>query len=322
MEHTNDGTVCASCGGRLLSAGDELVCNMCGATNSIHPDTTYKASGGRVSETPYELGSYLGPYEGIRAKDYPGFNFSGSTASYIKVISDHGVVDPGTKKYEYVSNIIERCAEALHLSSHIILDAKRISKKILKSPDLKRGMLPSVAATAVILACRFDGKRPVSWRRLKAIMSNLGYSVRFRYVIDVETRSEERPRVDMKAYVRYFVKKTLADPNLLRRLAISHVPPIVYESKLESTAIEVLHRIGKVRFYGYSPFAISATSIYIAESLLSEREGRKRFFNLAEITRDLGVSRSTLREQITKFRKLVFAHQSVTETDDELSDDR
>jgi transcription initiation factor TFIIIB Brf1 subunit/transcription initiation factor TFIIB len=296
------GRTCRICGGSLLSAEDELVCSSCGAVNDS-PSTEEAQQAPRIRDIQSaQLGSFLGPQSNSSLRKYSGFIFSRSTPDYMKLLSDHGLMGQTERTTEYLTDIIRRACELLRLPASVCFNAQLLASRMARETQFRRGTLPTLAAYSILTVCRQTGVLALSWKKLIQCLSSLGYTVRLRHVISVTTRVSEKSPVNIESCLTSFISKLISElrPDLRRPRGLD--TPL-YSSGLLREAKRILLLLGEERLIGYSPFAVAATAIYLAECTLAESERRRRLFSQKRFAQILGVSKFTLREQTAKFRK-------------------
>jgi transcription initiation factor TFIIIB Brf1 subunit/transcription initiation factor TFIIB len=293
---------CKICGGRIVSADYELVCSKCGATYGQLNSSFHQVYDLRSAELPEGL--RLGSFMGSRYESDPNLSFSASSYSYMKVTSDLNDLGRTYRSLEYVSAIIDRVSSKLMLPKRISNVAKYIAYRMLNHARHERGTLPALAAYSIVVACRNSGL-PHSWKSIKECMSLLGYTIRLRHLIKVSINAEEKTRVGPEIYLHLFIKKLVNDEKIKGRLEDRGIKAEAYYTALLEESRRICTAIGYDAIEGYSPLAVAATCVYLAESFLAKRGRRKKLFLQQEYCDMLKLSKFTTREQGVKFRKIL-----------------
>src|SRR5271155_3960043 len=146
---------CRQCSGKIVDAGEELVCSSCGIVtlkevtderaSTVSPITQGKDYGS------HPLGSFLGPaevgYDEIFSK---GFSKSCSTFRYLKTISDYSYSRKEGSIFA-CTKLIERVCEKLGLTHAVAREAARIAREIIAvRKDRGSFTMAAISAYAVI----------------------------------------------------------------------------------------------------------------------------------------------------------------------------
>ena len=123
---------CAQCLGRIVDAGDEMVCSSCGTVSTKEVvEKGEERTPQAIDYTNHSLGSYLGPleygYEEIFSK---GLSGSPSTYKYLKTISDFSCRD-GSGVYS-CAKLMERVCEKLELPKSVVGESVAIAKCVIE----------------------------------------------------------------------------------------------------------------------------------------------------------------------------------------------
>ncbi len=288
-----DDARCAYCSGRVVDAGDEMVCSSCGSATpkEVGPSPTAPPAkrAYAVDYTTRSLGSFLGPIDYDRDDPPPVGLSSTSTFKYLKTISDYHADEAGVYP---CAKLIERISEKLALPPCVVGQAISVSKGLLAIRKQRTGYtLAAVSAFSIISACRICGVTSAGVREVVSAHRALGHNVRPSTLIRMGFDSPVKAS-PMKAEEHLGrVAARLAE--VLPRLG---APP-GYQYRLLRLAREALATLDSSERGGHSPSALAATSFYAAETALSDSERRRRLFTQREAAALVGVAEYTVREQ-------------------------
>jgi transcription initiation factor TFIIIB Brf1 subunit/transcription initiation factor TFIIB len=295
---------CKICRGRIVSVDYELVCSKCGATYGELSSSFHQVYDLKSAELPEGL--RLGSFMGSRYNHEPSSNlsFSASTYSYMKITSDLNDLGKTYRSLEYVSSIIDRVSSKMMLPKRISNVSKYIAYRMLSHTVHERGTLPALAAYSIVVACRNSGL-PHSWKSIRECMSILGYNIRLRHLVKVSINAEEKTKVGPEIYLHLFIKKLVNEEKIMERIKNRGIKADGYYTALLQESKHICKAIGYDAIEGYSPLAVAATCVYLAESYLAKIGNRKKLFRQQEYCDMLKISKFTIREQGVKFRKIL-----------------
>jgi transcription initiation factor TFIIIB Brf1 subunit/transcription initiation factor TFIIB len=285
---------CAFCLGRIIDAGEEMVCTSCGA---VSPKEVIEIGERRppqaVDYTTHSLGSFLGPLE-RGADDAASGGFSGSTSTfrYLKTISDFSYKD-GAAVYN-CARLIERVCEKLGLPRTAVGESVEISKRVMQMREGHGEItLAAISAFAIINACKRLRVSSVGVREIIEAHRNLGYRVKSSVIIQISIDSpvKTRPR-----RAEEYLGNVIAH---LQSLLGDSLPP-GYINELYDAARTALEEVDGPSRGGHNPRALAASAVYAGETALSSGEGRKRLVSQRELARCVDVAEYTVREQFVE----------------------
>jgi len=287
---------CAHCLGRIVDAGDELVCSSCGiVTPKEVVETVEERTPHAADYTNHSLGSYMGPlefgYEEMRSR---GLSGSPSTYKYLKTLSDFSYRE-GVAVYN-CARLMERVCEKLELPGSVVGESVAIAKSVM---ELREGhgeiTLAAVSAFAIINACKRQRVTSVGVREIMDAHRNLGYRVKASIIIQISIDSPVRigPRMAEEYLGNVLVR-------LQQRLPEEGDVPAGYFNTLYEAARIALENADGPSRGGHNPRALAATAVYAGEMALSIAEERKRIVSQREIAACVGVAEYTVREQFVE----------------------
>lgn len=296
----SDTETCPECSGRIIDAGDELVCDSCGVVLEKLVLQEKKSKGTKAIDLiQNSLGGYLGPieygYEEIFSK---GFSTFSSSFKYLKTISDFSGRESGSL-YSCVK-LIERVCEKLSLPKYVMTQAVFIAKRIMNSLiDASTGV---VSAYSIIAACKIERITNIGLRDVIEVHKKLGKKVSVSSLIHLYLESpvkqEARNAFDYIARVINVISNDEKIKQKVPRYLINE-----YISELYHTAAELLKEVKESRLGGHNPCAVAATSVYAAEYLLSKKQKRKKIITQGTVAKAAKVAEYTVREQFGKLFK-------------------
>ena len=287
---------CSLCQGRIVDAGDELVCSSCGMVSSKEViEGTEARTPQAMDYTSYSLGSYMGPleygYEEIFSK---GFSGSPSTFKYLKTISDFSCRD-GSGIYS-CAKLMERICEKLELPKSVVGESVAIAKCVIEMrKEHGEITIAAVSAYSIINACKRLRVTRVGVREIMEAHGNLGYRVKASVIIKISIDSSVKtgPRMaeEYLGNVLVHLRQSLAGDG--------EVPAGYFNTLYEAARIALENADGPSRG-GHNPRALAATAVYAGEMALSSSEGRKKIVSQREIAACVGVAEYTVREQFVE----------------------
>ena len=181
---------CALCLGRIVDAGDELVCSSCGMVSSKEvvegvEDRTPQA----MDYTSHSQGSYMGPLEyGCEEIFSKGLSGSPSTYKYMKTISDFSCRD-GSGVYS-CAKLMERVCEKLVLPKSVVGESVAIAKCVIEMrKEHGEITIAAISAFSIINACKRLRVTRVGVREIMEAHTNLGYRVKASVIIRISIDS-------------------------------------------------------------------------------------------------------------------------------------
>lgn len=296
---------CRECSGAVIDAGDELVCNVCGAVKEKESLEGWSAikSPRAMDYTNQVLGGYLGPL--VNPTEARGFSQASSTFDYLKKISDFAGRDDSTL-YSCVG-MIERVCEKLSLPGIVAGQAVVIAKKLLTVKRSRTDITTAaVSAYAVIIACKIERVTSVGVREIVEAYRLLGRRVKTSALIELSLSSQVHAGArKAEDYIGRVVAQ-LSSGSLSLELRERGSNPAAYFSKLRQCAEAVLAAVDQPSRGGHSPCTLAATAVYAGETVLARKEGRRRFFSQRRVASCVRVAEYTVREQYGEvFRPLM-----------------
>lgn len=175
----------------------------------------------------------------------------------------------------------------------------------------------ALAGYSVLVSCRRLGVKRVSWREIQTLMSKLGLEFKLSYVAPYVTRLKsclDHSGVDRGAFniinlvemeARVYVSRVTE--YLVNNKCLGLTRARRYNRMLVNRVHELLDELSH-DISGFSPKTISATLVYFAQLDLAKKcLGDPYFPSLTqrEFSKVTGVSIYTLREQLTKLRRML-----------------
>lgn len=251
-----------------------------------------------IDLTRQRLGSYMGPPELATspgpARAFPG---SQSTVRYMKLVSDFtGRED---SQLYACAKLTERVCEKLSLPNITMREAVELSKRVLGAGARdSRVTLAAVSAYCVIAACKIEGLTSVSVKDVVEVYRGLGRRVKASSIIQLSLDSPVRTRARRaEDYVPRVLAKLAAGGLFERHFREEKASLSAYLNLLRETSRIVLEAVPESEKAGHSPTSLAATSVYAAESVLSEREGRGMRMSQRDVSRCGDAAEYTVREQ-------------------------
>ncbi|MGD0637581.1 MAG: hypothetical protein ABSA72_06040 [Nitrososphaerales archaeon] len=287
---------CALCLGRIVDAGDELVCSSCGMVSSKEVfEGVEERAPQAMDYTVHSLGSYMGPldygYDEIFSK---GLSGSPSTYKYLKTISDFSCRD-GSGIYA-CARLVERVCEKLELPKSVVGESVGIAKRVIEMrKEHGEITIAAVSAFSIINSCKRLRVTRVGVREIMEAHRNLGYRVKasviIRISIDSPVRAGPRMAEEYLGNVLVHLQQSLDGEE--------GIPAGYYNTLYEAARIALENTDGPSRG-GHNPRALAATAVYAGEMALASSEERKRIVSQREIAACVGVAEYTVREQFVQ----------------------
>lgn len=291
---------CSQCSGRIVDAGEELVCSSCGVVTEKQVMETKREEKApqAIDYTSHSLGSYLGPLDyGYEERNSPGFSKTGSTFRYLKTISDFAYRD-GASLYS-CAKLMERVCEKLALPKAVTAEAARIAREVM---EMRKGRgevtIAAVSAFSIINACKRLGVTSAGVKEVMEAHRNLGYRVKTSVIIQISIDSPVR---NLPRRAEEYLGRVLV--HLPQVLVRTGGIPAGYVNRLHEAAKLILETVDGPSRGGHNPRGLAATAVYAAELALASIEGRKRTFSQREAAECAEVAEYTVREQYVEIFK-------------------
>ena len=290
---------CAQCTGRIVDAGEEMVCSSCGMVSLKVVIETHNDRVPQLADyTNHSLGSYLGSVEfGADETFSRGFTSSPSSYRYLKALSDFSYKE-GAGVYN-CGRLMERVCEKLALPKAVVADAVTISKSVM---EMRKGhgeiTIAAISAFSIINACKRLRVTSVGVREIMNAHKNLGYRVKASVIIQISIDSPIRTRP--RRAEEYLGNVIVHLQQILDRKG--NVPVGYFNAVHEAARIALENLDGPFRG-GHNPRALAATAVYAGEMALATVEGREKIISQREIAACVGVAEYTVREQFVEMFK-------------------
>jgi transcription initiation factor TFIIIB Brf1 subunit/transcription initiation factor TFIIB len=298
--------VCSECSGRIIDAGEELVCSSCGIVFSKEVVEEKAETNPRAIDYIHNsLGGYMGPIDyGYEEMFSRGFSKLSSNFKYLKTVSDFTGRESGSL-YSCIKTI-ERVCEKLLLPKIVMGHAIIISKKILSSKECDVNTA-AISAYSIIAACKMEKVTNVGMREIIDAHKALGrkFNVSSLVKLYLDSPIKQMPR-NPSDYVTRVITKLLSNAEIERGIASSSISKFHYFRKISSMALGLIEEAKEVGIGGHNPCAVAATAVYAAEYLLSEIEKRKKLITQRDVAVSVNVAEYTVREQFGEiFRAII-----------------
>jgi transcription initiation factor TFIIIB Brf1 subunit/transcription initiation factor TFIIB len=314
---------CLQCAGRIIDAGEELVCSSCGAVTPKQgsEETTWTTmSMPQATEyTNQSLGSFLGPAEvGYDETFSKGFSKSSSSFKYLKTMSDFSHGRQEASLYT-CTKLIERVCEKLALPRAVAGEAVNIAREIIAvRRDRGSFTMAAISAFSVITSCKIRGVTSVGVKAVVDTHRDLGYRVKASTIIQISIDSPIRVGARRPEDYLGTVLARLPGVPLSRGATL----PSGYVKKLHRAASVALDAVDGPSRGGHNPRALAATAVYAAEVALARIEGRKKILSQRDTAACVDAAEYTVREQYVEIFKprienvyeLVRSRESQTQT--------
>jgi transcription initiation factor TFIIIB Brf1 subunit/transcription initiation factor TFIIB len=293
---------CPECSKRLLDAGDELVCPVCGITQEkmVSP-----AADGTYARAPLvgrqALGSYMGSMEMTNKERLTrGITGSNSNYEYLKLVSDFAGRYDGTEGS--CARMIERVGEKLLLPRIVLIEAASIARKVIGGqPPHRRVSVAAVSAYSLIAASRISGGSTTSVREIMEAHAALGRRVTSSSIIQLELASPIRTYARTpEECVSKVLGRLSMNARLIQAVKDAGEHHAAYMQALREKALEVLGNLREESRAGRRPSALAASAVYSAEAVLSRRDGRHRRITQRELAECGDTAEYTIREQCAR----------------------
>ncbi len=302
--------VCPECSGRIIDAGDELVCRSCGIV--FGKEVVEPRSENSVKAIDYiqnSLGGYLGPidysYEEIFSH---GFSKISSSFRYLKTVSDFTGRESGSL-YSCVK-LIERVCEKLLLPKFVMGNAIMISRKILSSKECAVNVA-AISAYSIIAACKIENVTSVGMKEIVDAHKALGKRVKVSSLVKlyIDSPVKQMPR-NPSDYVARVISRLSSNQDIERSIISSGQSKLPYFRRLYSKALELIEKVRGDGTRGHNPCAVAATAVYAAECILSEIENRKKLITQRDVALSVNVAEYTVREQFGEIFRAIVSRQA------------
>ena len=290
---------CHECSGKMIDAEDELVCTSCG---SVGRKEICGAGGKKVPQaidyTEHALGSYLGPMDyGYLEIFSKGFSKSSSTFRYLKTVSDYACRE--SSMVYSCARLIERICEKLLIPKSVIGQAMTVARKVIEMRN-GRGEFnsASISAFSIITACKIHCVTNSGVREIIEAHRALGHRVKTSTIIQmsIESPIRSRPRKP-EEYLGRVVARLSSNTSLRASLKEFAYNEVAYHLKLLEIGKRILELIDESVRGGHNPRALAASSIYMAEVLLSKIDSRRKFMTQKDVAECIDIAEYTVREQ-------------------------
>ncbi len=317
MQSCDISAACSDCSGRLVDAGDELVCQECGV---VREKQVIEVRQGPVRApvaidfTGQALGGYMGAVDVTnRDRFSKGFSHTRSKYEYLKMVSDYADREDGA--VYTCARMIERVCEKLGLPTVVMSEAIHLAKKILSSEARKRSVtLATVSAYALIASCKIEGITSANVKDIVRAHQALGRRVKSSSLIQLSLDSPVRvPARGPEEYLGRVTARLASNPRLVKRISDEGDSPTSYFNSLRVVAKEILGSASWSSKVGRSPCSLAATAVYGAELLLATRARRGKRITQREVAACGDTAEYTVREQYREvFMKIRSASQPET----------
>ena len=313
MQALGPEALCSACSNRLLDAGDELVCPVCGVVKEKQVFDLPHAARPRPRDAVHPpLGSYMGPrFAPAGRRTALGITGARDGYSYLKAVADSAGREGGAAVD--CAKLIERVGEKLGLPDSVLLEAASTAGKVLAAVhgSSRRMTIAPLSAYSLISACRTAGMTALSPREILATHLALGRRVSSSSVIQLAIDSPVRTYASGPGqYLSRVIGRLSGNQRLSERLAGEGVLMASYLAALRECGEELLAVVESTEMSGKRPCALAAAAIYSAETVLSACERRNKRLTQRELALCGDTSEYTVRDQCAKIflpavRKLV-----------------
>lgn len=307
MTKASRGEKCLECLGCVVDAGEEFVCSSCGIVTP--KEIIESQEGGQLQAldfTGQALGGYLGSAEPtFEERHSGGLSGAQSSYSYLKLVSDYAGREDST--VYACAKMIERACDLLALPRVVMAEAVVEAKKLLGEMPRRQATSTAVSAYAIVTACKVVGGMPVGARDViethRAMGKRVSMSDLIQLSLDSPTRLSPRKPGDCMQKV---VARLGANQRLIRRLAAAGTAQVEFFRSMRREAMKALDEVDELSKSGHNPWALAATSLYVAEVRLASSSGHRPRISQREVALAAGVAEYTVREQCRKiFRPIL-----------------
>jgi len=213
-----------------------------------------------------------------------------------------------SEKLNRSKRTIDAACDVLGLGRHVRNEGVIACKRMLRLQTAADIMLADLAGVSLFLACRSEyGARPITLRQIATAMKKLGHKSSYRSMSRAFRMLQKGLRFRLEArrsedYVPFVVEKVLQGGKIRRR-NLAGIDPAEYRLLLLRCAFSVLKGMDRFVRGGRSPYALAASSVYVASKIIQSEHGLKLVFTQTSISQATGVDEFTIREQVGYIRK-------------------
>jgi transcription initiation factor TFIIIB Brf1 subunit/transcription initiation factor TFIIB len=285
---------CESCGRALAELDGELCCPSCGGVYGPRLEALEAASSRFGEVAQRALGSYIGePYMDLSR--YP----DARALLRLKALSDRQLRGRRYAHEHALRDCLIRACEALGIPRRVQEEAMRKGLRLLRLKLARelRASTPHIAAYSLLAALRGLGLTLISWHELREAFAALGHRLSTAALLRVrEADKEGTLSLGVRDYIAQAPLRLIAEEGVASNLAALGLSGTAYMRELICEALRLLAELNPCGLQGRSPRAVAACLLYAAETNLALREGRRRVFTQAQVSRACGVAEYTVRE--------------------------
>jgi len=291
---------CANCLGRMVDAGEEMVCSSCGSV-AVKEVIEVPEDRVKVPEaadyTSHALGSYLGRLDRGRDDAFSkGFSGTPSTYRYLKTISDYSYKD-GAGVFS-CARLIERVCDRLAIPRTVVGESVSIARSVIgMREDHGEITIAAVSAFSMINACKRLRVTSVGVKEILDAHRNLGYRVKGSVInelaLDSTVRTLPRRAEEYVGNVIVHLRRSLGAVE-------EEKAPLGYFNELHEAARIALECLDGPSRGGHNPRALAATAVYAGEVALAAGARRAKRVSQRQIAKSVGLAEYTVREQFVE----------------------
>jgi len=213
-----------------------------------------------------------------------------------------------SEKLNRSKRTVDAACDVLGLGRHVRNEAVIACKRMLRLQTAADMMLPDLVGVSLFLACRSEyGARPITLRQIATAMKKLGHKSSYRSMSRAFRMLQKglRFRLEVRRsedYVPFVVEKVLQSGKIRKR-NLARIDQAQYRLLLLRCAVSVLKGMDRFVRGGRSPYALAASSVYVASKIIQSEHGLKPVFTQTSISQAAGVDEFTIREQVGYIRK-------------------
>lgn len=260
---------CLNCGGKLVREDDlKVVCINCGL----------------IVDNPEE----------------EQFNQSSLSYSY----NDHEVSEEKSYiKLRYIK-LLERTARTFNVPAFVKQTAIRLFIKYVKNNNITR------EGRYILASCFLISAREIFKFNIKindvAHIFNCSKSklIRCIYKVSKYFNLKIKP-LKIDECVTWALNIIYSDTRFIKILKERRIEQEYYLKKMEKLISDILYNFGVINLQGHNPHVLAASIIYCADKMLSKIEERKSVLTLNTISKLLGISRYSVRDNYKLIAKRI-----------------
>lgn len=241
----------------------------------------------------------------------PGNKARGATAgtSVERLARIQNLYLNASEKLNRSKRMIDAVCSILGLGRRVRNEAVITCKRMLRLQTAVDVMLPDIAGVCLFLSGRSDYHcRPITLREIASAMKRLGHRSSYRSMSRAFRTLQTELRFRLKArrsedYAPFIVERLLQRGRIGGE-SLSRIDLAEYRILLLKHTFSLLRAMDNFVRGGRSPYALAASSVYVASKMIQREHGLRLVFTQKSVSSATGVDEFTIREQVGYIRRI------------------